>query len=482
MHHQATTLKPPTPFPHHYHPSPPSPSRLLLPISHPLQPNTRPCSPLSCRGIHIPALKHPPHSLASSNTVLQDRNPAAVKTIDVATLGNLCVDIVLDVPELPPPSREARKAYMEQLSASPPDKKYWEAGGNCNVAIAAARLGLNCVVIGHVGNEIYGKFLQDVLRDEGIGVVEMSEETDFTTGSSGSYETLLCWVLVDPLHRHGFCSRFDFSEGPAFSWMSKLSDQVKKAIKQSRIIFCNGYDFDEFSPNVLVSSVEYAVEVGTSVFFDPGPRGKSLLTGTPQEQKALSHLLRMSDVLLLTSDEAASLTGIGNPTLAGQELLRRGVRTKWVIVKMGPKGSLLITTSSVTCAPAFQVKVIDTVGCGDSFVAAVAFGFIHDIPLISTLAIANAVGAATAMGSGAGRNVATLKQVIELIKAPNLNEDDEFWNKLLSEHFNIQEITFLKKVVINGSNNRMNLIALQRVVSDLLPKLESVQLEGNVSS
>ncbi|GLU03629.1 hypothetical protein SLE2022_208180 [Rubroshorea leprosula] len=482
MHHQAITLKPPTPFPHHYRPSPPSPSRLLLPISHPLQPNTPPCSPLSCRGIHIPALKHPPHSLASSNAVLQDRNPAAVKTIDVATLGNLCVDIVLNVPELPPPSRDARKAYMEQLSASPPDKKYWEAGGNCNMAIAAARLGLNCIVIGHVGNEIYGKFLRDVLRDEGIGVVEMSEETDFTTGSSGSYETLLCWVLVDPLHRHGFCSRFDFSEGPAFSWMSKLSDQVKKAIKQSRIIFCNGYDFDEFSPNVLVSSVEYAVEVGTSVFFDPGPRGKSLLTGTPQEQKALSHLLRMSDVLLLTSDEAASLTGIGNPTLAGQELLRRGVQTKWVIVKMGPKGSLLITTSSVTCAPAFQVKVIDTVGCGDSFVAAVAFGFIHDIPLISTLAIANAVGAATAMGSGAGRNVATLKQVTELIKAPNLNEDDEFWNKLLSEHFNIQEITFLKKVVINGSNNRMNLIALERVVSDLLPKLESVQLEGNVSS
>lgn len=123
-----------------------------------------------------------------------------------------------------------------------------------------------------------------------------------------------------------------------------------------------------------------------------------------------------------------------------------------------------------------QVKVIDTVGCGDSFVAAVAFGFIHDIPLISTLAIA------TAMGSGAGRNVATLKQVIELIKAPNLNEDDEFWSELLGEHFNIQEITFLKKVVINGNNNRMNLIALQRAVSDLLPKLESVQLEGKASS
>ena len=56
----------------------------------------------------------------------------------------------------------------------------------------------------------------------------------------------------------------------------------------------------------------------------------------------------------------------------------------------------------------------DTVGCGDSFVAAVAFGFIHNLPTVNTLAIANAVGAATAMGCGAGRNVATLMQVMEM--------------------------------------------------------------------
>ena len=34
------------------------------------------------------------------------------------------------------------------------------------MAIAAKRLGLCCVTIGHVGNEIYGDFLLDVLHDE----------------------------------------------------------------------------------------------------------------------------------------------------------------------------------------------------------------------------------------------------------------------------------------------------------------------------
>ncbi|KAG8485481.1 hypothetical protein CXB51_021174 [Gossypium anomalum] len=479
MNHQSVAFKNTQfPFPPHLHHSTPIPSRLLFPFSlHPNKTITKsPYPAFSCRGFHTPLLNHPSSSFHSSNAT----KPAAVKTVDVATLGNLCVDIVLNVPKLPPPSPDSRKAFMERLSSSPPDKQYWEAGGNCNMAIAAARLGLKCVAIGHVGNEIYGKFLEDVLQAEGIGMVGMSEETDVLNAPSSSYETLLCWVLVDPLQKHGFCSRADFSKEPAFSWMNTLSEEVKRAIKRSRILFCNGYDFDELSPHMIISAVEHAVEVGTSVFFDPGPRGKSLLSGTVEEQKALKHFLRMSDVLLLTSDEAESLTGLVDPILAGQELLWKGNRTKWVVVKMGPKGSILITKSGITCASAFKVKIMDTVGCGDSFVAAIAYGFIHNIPLVTTLAFANAVGAATAMGCGAGRNVATLKQVVELMETPDLNEDDKFWNELLREHLDSQEVTFLSKMVLNGSNGRMKHVTLQKVVSELLPKLKSSQLEGTL--
>lgn len=72
------------------------------------------------------------------------------------------------------------------------------------MAIAAARLGLRCATIGHVGNEIYGQFLLDVLHEEGISTVGMSDAS-CGVRSKTSYETLLCWVLVDPLQRHGFC-------------------------------------------------------------------------------------------------------------------------------------------------------------------------------------------------------------------------------------------------------------------------------------
>lgn len=272
----------------------------------------------------------------------------------------------------------------------------------------------------------------------------------------------------------------DFSKEPAFSWMVKLSAEVKMALKQSKVLFCNGYGFDELPPNLIVSALEYATEVGTSIFFDPGPRGKTLANGSPDEQKALNMLLRMSDVLLVTSEEAESLTSIQDPILAGQELLRKGVRTKWVIVKMGSKGSILITMSSISYAPSFKVNVVDTVGCGDSFVAAIAFGYINNLPLVHTLTVANAVGAATAMGSGAGRNVATLENVMELLKRSTLNEDDKYLKDVLINGLDGQEVTFLSKKAVNGSNNQLILVPVQKVVSEVLPKLEFGLLKGNV--
>ena len=85
--------------------------------------------------------------------------------------------------------------------------------------------------------------------------------------------------------------------------MSKLSREIKLTIRKSKILFCNGYGFDELYPSLIISALNYVVEVGTSVFFNLGPHGKSLFVGTPEQQRALGQFLTMSDVLLLTSDE-----------------------------------------------------------------------------------------------------------------------------------------------------------------------------------
>lgn len=82
----------------------------------------------------------------------------------------------------------------------------WEGGGNANVAIAGSRLGLNCVTLGHVGDEKFGHFLHRVLDTEGVQRVDI-QGGDRSSIGDDDYDgsTLLCWVLVDPQRQHAFC-------------------------------------------------------------------------------------------------------------------------------------------------------------------------------------------------------------------------------------------------------------------------------------
>lgn len=113
-------------------------------------------------------------------------------------------------------------------------------------------------------------------------------------------------------------------------------------------------------------------------------------------------------------------------------------------------------------------------GCGDSFAAAVALSFLHDVSPVATLTLANAVGAATAMGCGAGRNVADLNKVLELLRVSNLNEDDKLWNDLIDASSNETEVSLLSKTVVDGSDARLTQVPMQKVISELLPKLETL--------
>lgn len=108
---------------------PPCPNPLQNPRSSPSALNSRShfSSLLKCSGIEIPPVtKQRLGSLSvGGGSVDDDRvKSVGVKETDVATLGNLCVDIVLNVPKLPPKPLDEREAYMDELSKSPPDKVF----------------------------------------------------------------------------------------------------------------------------------------------------------------------------------------------------------------------------------------------------------------------------------------------------------------------------------------------------------------------
>jgi sugar/nucleoside kinase (ribokinase family) len=81
----------------------------------------------------------------------------------VVALSNLCVDIVVPVAELPSADVEERRKLLGRLTAQPPPVESWEVGGNSNFLIAASRLGLTAASIGHLGDDVYGRFFRDVM-------------------------------------------------------------------------------------------------------------------------------------------------------------------------------------------------------------------------------------------------------------------------------------------------------------------------------
>ena len=109
-------------------------------------------------------------SARSASASVQTASPARYqsnkksRTFDVVALGNLCLDIVVSVPELPSSSEDSRRQLLKTLTAAPPPKTAWEVGGNTNFMIAAARLGLKVASIGHVGPDQYGDYVRSVLQ------------------------------------------------------------------------------------------------------------------------------------------------------------------------------------------------------------------------------------------------------------------------------------------------------------------------------
>ncbi|GAX80599.1 hypothetical protein CEUSTIGMA_g8034.t1 [Chlamydomonas eustigma] len=332
--------------------------------------------------------------------------------VDVVALGNICLDVIVPVDTFPQESE--KEDLLRSLTLSPPSQDAWEVGGNCNFMIAAARLGLSVGSIGVVGDDVYGEFLNSVLQAEHIALNQgVAPDMD-----GRANKTLICFVLVDPNSNHAFCSRYDFGPWPLLEGITSIPEHSLERLRRAKAVFTNGFVFDEIPLDIVQTACKEAIQSGAAVFFDPGPRCFTMLEGSRKE--ALSTLLDLSDVILMTEEEAKIVTGHSDPELAAKYMLERpGARTQWCVIKLGREGSLLRSKAEGRSyrMPGIPVKVQDTVGCGDSFASAIVLGFINGHSIPATLALANAVGAATATGRGAGRNVANSSKVKELLSS-----------------------------------------------------------------
>jgi cytidine kinase len=115
------------------------------------------------------------------------------------------------------------------------------------------------------------------------------------------------------------------------------------------------------------------------------------------EKAELLKLLGKIDGLVLNDGEARQLSGESNLIAAAKYVLGHGPR--FVIVKKGEHGSLLVTKEELFVLPACPVeKVIDPTGAGDSFAGGI-MGYLASVGSVTPQALRTAIGYGTVMGS-----------------------------------------------------------------------------------
>ncbi|MDT5295224.1 MAG: fructokinase, partial [Acidobacteriota bacterium] len=119
----------------------------------------------------------------------------------------------------------------------------------------------------------------------------------------------------------------------------------------------------------------------------------------------LARSLRLSNVVKLNAEELTAAAGMLGLRATGEREMAEALLERFglalVAVTRGSAGSLLVSTEGMAEHEGFRVRVVDMIGCGDAFAAALAHCRRRGAPLDLTNEIANRVGAWVATQPGA---------------------------------------------------------------------------------
>jgi len=115
------------------------------------------------------------------------------------------------------------------------------------------------------------------------------------------------------------------------------------------------------------------------------------------------------DYFLPSYEEGARASGKTDVADIAQTFLDMGAGV--VAVKLAEKGAYVRSAREEIVAPSYRVKVADTVGAGDAWVAGFVAGLALELPLAEGAMLANAVAAQCVMGEGAAGGLKGLSAI-----------------------------------------------------------------------
>lgn len=247
------------------------------------------------------------------------------------------------------------------LSDAPIFKKS-VAGAELNVAIGLTRLNHDVEFISKLGNDFFGEFIFDKIREEGISTDYILRTDEYSSGIMFKDKV----VVGDPNTQY-------YRDNSAFTSLG-LSD-LNVSYNDVDLVHITGIPLAVSSSvrKLFFKILNDAKNNGITITFDPNLRS-SLWRSKSEMIETLNKVAEYVDIILPGLSEGRKLTNLEDPKEIAYYYLKKGI--KKVVIKLGEKGALLYTNENEEMIPSHQVKdVIDTVGAGDGF----AVGFIHGV-------------------------------------------------------------------------------------------------------
>jgi sugar/nucleoside kinase (ribokinase family) len=261
-------------------------------------------------------------------------------------------------------------------------------GAPFNAAVGLAKLGRRVGAIACVGSDPFGEFLLETLRAHGIGCEQVKVKRARTT---------LAFVVPSGGENAFFFYRLPWAQ--TADTMLEARDLDEDYLRSAKVLHTSGVALScEPLRSSLLRAMRVVRDSGGLVSFDANVRPD--LWGSADEIKSIyDKALELSDVLMLAQDEVRALFR-AEPDEA-HDLIRARYGTRYVAVRMGARGALVVGDGERVFAEAFKVEVVDTVGAGDAWAAAFIHGILEGWDLKRTTKVANAFAALKCTGRGA---------------------------------------------------------------------------------
>jgi fructokinase len=256
-------------------------------------------------------------------------------------------------------------------------------GSSMNVVLNLHKQGIDSRLISAIGDDENGSELLSFLSAQHLNsdLVQLNKNLPTSTVA----------VKLDAQQQ----ATYTIVEPVAWDAIELTSDAITAVQSADAFVYCSLTCRNEKSKSTILTLIKQA----KLKVFDINLREPFYTIATLKELLAEADILKVNEHELLYLKTALNLTGSTDEQLLKQLTLLFDIQI--ICLTVGEKGAYVLHEDKLYHHQGYQVKVADTVGAGDSFLATFLSGYLNGYPFEQILDRACKVGAFVASQKGA---------------------------------------------------------------------------------